>query len=341
MHGMMRPGGVCLALVLLLAAAAPAGAQDQEEIGVWKKEVKLALNILQSSYSNNWNGGDKGSVTWTGNVDAFLEKSFSERTNWRNTLKLAYGQSHQQERASDGSLYWPRPDKTDDLIDFESLFRMTPRSGWDPFAAFNFESKFEDLSDPSGRSLSLNPMTFKESAGVSRVLVKSDERELMLRLGMAYIQNSRKFYPDPLPDQTLQRENSTEVAGEMVANYKAKVLDGRVGWESKLVLTLPFSWSGKSIFEDGGFTTDSPLPEDVASYTTALDADWENTFTANITKVISVKLYMRWVYDKYDNTVKPVVEDGALVNEADVHQAIRKAGQFKQTLALGFGYTFN
>ena len=55
-----------------------------------------------------------------------------------------------------------------------------------------------------------------------------------------------------------------------------------------------------------------------------------------------MKLFLRWVYDKYDNTVKPVVdEDGGLVNEDDVHQAIRKGGQFKQTLALGFGYTFN
>ena len=55
-----------------------------------------------------------------------------------------------------------------------------------------------------------------------------------------------------------------------------------------------------------------------------------------------MKLFVRWVYDKYDNTVTPVVDDdGNLINEADVTQAIRLAGQFKQTLALGFGYTFN
>jgi len=54
-----------------------------------------------------------------------------------------------------------------------------------------------------------------------------------------------------------------------------------------------------------------------------------------------VSLFLRWVYDKYDSTVSPVVEDGVLVNEADVHRAIRTAGQFKQTMALGFGYTFN
>ncbi len=56
--------------------------------------------------------------------------------------------------------------------------------------------------------------------------------------------------------------------------------------------------------------------------------------------MISVKLFVRWVYDKYDNTVSPVVEDGNLVNAADVHKAIRKAGQFKQTMALGLTYKF-
>lgn len=337
MNGMKKSG---LALVLMaMVVAAPVLAQDA--VGVWKKEVKVGINILQSSYSNNWNGGDKGSVVWNGNIDANLEKQFSEGTNWRNALKLTYGQTHKQERAADGSLYWPKPDKTDDLIDFESLFRMTPKSGWDPFAAFKFKSMFEDLSDVSGRSLTINPMSFKESAGLSRMLIKTDERELMTRLGVAFIQNSRKYYVAAAPDETMERENSTEVAAEMVTEYKAKVLDGRVDWGSKLTLTLPFSYSGKSVFEDGGYTTIAALPSDVADYTTALDVDWENTFSANITKVISVKLFTRWVYDKYDNTVKPVVKDGALANEADVLNAIRKAGQFKQTLALGFGYTFN
>lgn len=340
MSGKKWLGGFVLASFMFVMAG-PVLAQDDLEIGVWKKEIKVGVNLLQSSYSNNWNGGDKGSVVWTGNIDAFLEKQFSERTNWRNTLKLAYGQTHSQERGGDGQLYWPKPDKTEDMVDFESLFRMTQKSGWDPYASFKFESMFEDLSDVSGRSLNLNPMTFKESAGISRTWVKTEERELMTRLGAAFLQNSRKFYPNPLPDEELQRENSTEFAAELVTQYMAKVLDNRVTWDSKLTLLMPFSYSGKSIFEDGGFTTSSALPDDIADYTTTMDVDWENTFTTNITKVISVKLYLRWVYDKYDNTVKPVVEDGALVNEADVHQAIRKAGQFKQTMALGFGYTFN
>jgi len=143
------------------------------------------------------------------------------------------------------------------------------------------------------------------------------------------------------PESEIGREATYEAAAEWITEYRVGALDGRVDWESKLSFILPFVYSGKSIFEDG-FNTVDPLPDDLASYATTVDVDFENTFTANITKVISVKLYVRWVFDKYDNTVGPVVdENNDLVNEEAVHQAIRKAGQFKQTLALGFGYKWN
>ncbi len=333
--------GVLLALVLIVVGVVPAVAQDETPMGVWQKEVKVGLNILQSSYSNNWNGGEKGSVVWTGNLDARFENQFSERSNWRNTLKLSYGQTHNQERGADGALFWQKPDKTDDIIDLESFYRRTLDSGWDPYVSFNFTSKFQDLTDLQGRELNFNPLTFKESFGISRKLVNTDKRKLLTRAGVAFIQNNRKYYPDDLPSTTTESESSNEIAAEWITEYRALTLNDRVDWESKLSFTLPISYSGKSVFEDG-FVSVGEFPEDVASYTTTLDVDWENTFTANITKVISVKLFVRWVYDKYDNTVSPVVDDaGNLVNEGDVTQAIRLAGQFKQTLALGFGYTFN
>lgn len=328
-----------VAMLVLAAVAVPVTAQDDEvPIGVWQKQFELGVNLLQSTYSNNWNGGDKGSVVWAGSFDGRMEKQ-TEATNWRNLLKLTYGQSHYQERDADG-LYWKKPDKTDDVIDFESLFRWTKSSGWDPFVAFNFKSMFDDRSDPANRSLTINPMTFKPSAGISRQFVDTDDRKLLGRLGVAYLYNSRKFFTDLAPSTDTQREGSTELAAEAVIEYKVGALDKRVDWESRLAFVLPFLYSGKSTFEDDLTPGDWGLPDDIAGYTTTLDVDWENTFTANITQVISVKLFIRWVYDKYDNTVAPVVEDGDLVNVDVVNQAIRKAGQFKQTLALGFSYKF-
>jgi len=332
------------ALLLLTVTALPALGQDAEPegppLGVWQKEFKIGLNILQSSYSQNWNGGDKGSVVWNGAFDGRMEKQYSERSNWRNTLKLAYGQTHNQEREDNGNLYWKRPDKTDDLIDFESLYRLTQKSGWDPYLALSFKSMFDDRNDPANRSLPFNPLILSPSAGISRKFVATEHRSLLARAGIAWVLNSRRFFTEPAPSTTTISETSNEVAAQAVIEYKVGALDKRVDWESKLTLLLPFVYSAKKVFEDDFNPVDFGLPADVASYTTTLDVDWENTFTANITKVISVKLYVRWVYDKYDNTVAPVYEDGDLVNAGDVAQAIRKAGQFKQTLALSFGYTF-
>ncbi len=331
-----------MALMMVIVASVALAEDDGPEIGVWQKEIVLGVDMLQSTYSNNWNGGEKGSIVWAGKIDAYLEKQFSARTNWRNTMKLAYGQTHNQDRDASDNLFWKKPDKTDDIIDIESMFRFTPESGWDPFVAFNFTSLFEDISDADDRPLNFNPMTFKESAGISRTFINNDKKVFMTRLGVAFIQNRRDFFLNGAPDDATETASGSEIAAEMVTEYKAKgMLEDRLDWESKLTLSLPLSYSGKSVFEDDLNPADFGLPEDIADYTTTLDVDFENTFTTNITKVISVKFYVRWVYDKYDNTVEPVYDSGALANESDVHGAIRKAGQFKQTLALGFGYKFN
>jgi len=338
---MHRAHRIGFALVIMAALVLPALAQDDEiPIGEWQSQYEIGVNMLQSSYSNNWNGGEKGSLVWAGNFDARLEKQYNEHLNWRNTLKLAYGQTHEQDRDDSGALYWKKPDKTDDIVDLDSLLRWQKKSGWDPYVGFGFRSMFDDRSDMEGRSIFMNPMSFKPSAGISRKFINTDERKLLTRLGVAYIYNSRSFFTDPAPDVTTQREGSSEMAAELITEYMTNALGDNLVWESKLTFIMPFLYTGKSVFQDDMNPADWGLPDDVAEYTTTLDVDWENTFTAKVTSLISVKLFVRWVFDKYDNTVSPVMENDILVNEADVVQAVRKAGQFKQTLALGVSYKF-
>ena len=79
----------------------------------------------------------------------------------------------------------------------------------------------------------------------------------------------------------------------------------------------------------------------MAGFTTTMGIDWENIFSTQISKIISVSLYLRWVYDKYDNSVAPAFDDdGGLVNGTDLRVATRKSGQFKQTMSIGFTYRF-
>ncbi|MFT5233919.1 MAG: hypothetical protein ACI9UQ_001961, partial [Candidatus Krumholzibacteriia bacterium] len=204
-------GWLTLCVVLCAGVAIAQDEAPEVPMGVWQKEIKFGVNILQSSYSNNWNGGEKGSVVWTGNLDARFEKQYNERNNWLNRLKLAYGQTLNQVRNPDGSLAWQRPDKNDDLIDFESMYRRTSVGGWDPFVAFNYLSLFKDVSDVEGRSIAFNPMTFKESLGISRKFVDTEDRILFSRLGVAFVQNSRKFFADAAPSTNTESSSSNEV----------------------------------------------------------------------------------------------------------------------------------
>jgi hypothetical protein len=84
------------------------------------------------------------------------------------------------------------------------------------------------------------------------------------------------------------------------------------------------------------------IDPDVAALSTRASLDWENIWTSQITKILSVSLYTRWIYDPYDNSVKPIpAAAGALTNQEAVRRAVRKAGQFKETLSIGVTYRFH
>ena len=121
-----------LALLLLsMTSVAPVLAQDEEEsehgkldVGVWYPSLTAGVNLTQSAYSDNWAGGDKGTVNWVLSVDADAKRQINPSLNWSNQLQLAYGQTSTQEPTGGGKS-WTRPDKTTDKILFESVGRWT------------------------------------------------------------------------------------------------------------------------------------------------------------------------------------------------------------------------
>ncbi|MBU1699415.1 MAG: DUF3078 domain-containing protein [Candidatus Eisenbacteria bacterium] len=338
-------------LVLLVAAAGLQNTQAEEkeiEVGKWYPTLESGITMTQSSYSDNWSGGDEGSIVWTFITNATLENQLNPKTNWNNELKLAYGQTLQQSMRDNGEKKWDRPEKSTDLLSFETIFRFT--MGWavDPFISGRFESQFQDASDPCGRTLALNPLKFKESVGFARHFINEEERSLLSRFGFALRQNSRKLFVQACsnaPSLSNETKSETSMDGgiEWVTDYNTKILENRVSWTSKLTLYQPIFYSGNDKFDDLSveMLEAAGLASDIGDFTTVIDADWENVFTTQITKLISVNLYMRWIYDKYDNSVPPVLtDDGGLKNPADIKAAVRKSGQFKETLALGLTYRF-
>ncbi|MEJ2678971.1 MAG: DUF3078 domain-containing protein, partial [Gemmatimonadota bacterium] len=109
-----------------LLLAGPARAQDEKPdtakndtlaIGRWYPEADAGINLTQSAYSNNWNGGDHGSIVWAGIVNGALQRRFNDRLAWSNTMVLAYGQTAQQTKNDAGQLVWQSPTKSTDRID--------------------------------------------------------------------------------------------------------------------------------------------------------------------------------------------------------------------------------
>jgi len=280
-------------------AAAPDG---------WQVSSDINLTLTQNAYTNNWDGDETGALSWVFNSNTLAENQLADAVNNSNTLKLSFGQTHKQD---EDSREWDRPSTNTDLIDFRSVFRFT--YGWpvDPFASGRVESWFLDTSDRE-KTRTLNPTTFTESAGIARVFIKGESRELTARLGGAVRQHlDRDALPedaDELPEGETQRENVfTNDAGlEFVSTFRTPLADGAITLTSDLTVYQAFYYSESDALKE------LPGADDWKS----TDINWENTFSAGITKHIVVNLYVQVLYDK---EIDPDV-------------------RLKETLSLGFTF---
>lgn len=345
MRGTMRRFIIGIWMVATAAVTLPAQAEEEEkkiEVGRWYNNVETGLNLTQSAYSDNWKGGGNSSLAWTAFFNGGLQKKFHNKLHWANTLRLRFGQTHTRRERSDGTTGWEKPEKTEDKIDFETLLLRAGEWAVEPYASARWQSFFLDEDDPFGRDIVLNPNTFRESIGAARHLMEQGKEEFVLgRFGATARQNFRRFFVDPVSDD---KDNSFAVDGglELQLDWRVKIFKEKLAWRGKIDVYQPFWWSEASTFDEispDSLIADGIDPE-VKDYTTVVDVGWENTFTTQITKWIAFNIYVEFVYDKYDNSVVPIVDDsGALENPAQVSDAIRKSLQWKQT--FGVGLTIN
>lgn len=334
------PRTLLCAIVLLCAPVARAQDAKPIEPGPWKFGSTAGLTLTQSSFSSNWAGGDKGSLVWVLNGDARAERQFSTRFNLTNTLQLAYGQTSRQsaDPADPSKLVWGTPDKTTDLIAFESTGRWTLQSLVDPYLAFRAESQFSDRSNPLG-AITLNPIKLKESAGVARVLLKAEDREAITRVGFGFRQTLAKTIVDPA---TLARESFTSNDGGIEWNTTATypMLEKKVIYKGSLLVFKPLFYSKADALDafDAAAIAADPTREPVTDFWKSADVNFLNTFTAGIAKHLSVALLAHLVYDKFDSAANVDNAQPLATQIPEIDKNIRKAGQFKQTLSIALTY---
>ena len=254
---------ICLAL--LLTAASAASAQE------WKKTADLGLALTQSGYSDSWAGGESGSITWAFNGNLTAERNLNDKTNWLNTLKLQWGQTHTQDAVTKD---WAKPEKSSDRIFLESLVKFDLGFKVDPYAAVTLETQFSDKSDPSEDKL-IYPRLFTESAGFGRKLIAEETRTLFSRVGFAVRQ--RSFF-DGMEHSTVKDgglewvtdHQQTFSEGSMKVVNKLRVFQAVVNSESD---TLGDEWK-------------------------STDLAFESAFSASISKYIQMTVFAEWLYDE-------------------------------------------
>ena len=266
----------------------------------WKKSVDLSLTATQSSYSDNWTGGEAGNLSWVALANSVFEKKFSEIINSKTTAKFSFGQTHSQDQETKK---WAKPTKSTDLVDVETLTRFTLKMWVDPYLAFRFESQFLDASVPKVKRY-INPKKLTESGGVSRMFYKTEKDEILTRLGLALRQIITEEVVDTVMEKT--ETNSTSDGGiESVSDVRLTLSD-KISYTSKLSLYKALFFSESDKFKG--------TPKE--DYWKEVDVNWENSVSVSITKYVVVSLYTQLLYDKQ----------------------ISKKGRFKENLSLGVTY---
>jgi hypothetical protein len=292
---MMNRSTPVLLVVFLVLFSGSAVSED------WNLSMDANVTFTENTYSDNWVGGEAGALIWVFNSNFLAEKQLTSSLHSRNTLKLLFGQTHNQDTETK---VWRSPEKTTDLIDFESVFKLT--KGWavDPFLSGRIETQFWDGSDPENNRY-INPMKITEAIGASKDLIKEEKREWNVRLGVA----TRQYLDrDQIVGNVSETFTSLDGGIQFDSEFKTTLSEDKITLTSKLTVYKALIYSEKDVLAG----------TEAEDYWKSPDLNWENIFTANITKYLMVNLYIQLLYDK----------------EVDL------GGRFKQTMALGVTYKF-
>ena len=258
-------------VMIVIVATAGLFAEDWNTVG------DIAITMNQNAYSDNWAGGERGSISWVFNANFLAEKQLTAKVHNKNTLKLAFGQTHNQmiDELTDEK-YWEKPVKSTDIIDFESMFRFTLGAFVDPFASFRDESQFLDESGEETKIF--NPNTTTETFGIVKVFIKDDTQELSTRLGGAF----KQYF-----DSNLE-ENSNDGGVEFVGIYTKPFKENMIKYSTNLNLYKPFFHSNSDDFEGTDF-------EDAWKQ---VRMNWQHDVDISLTSLINLKLYVQLLYNK-------------------------------------------
>ncbi len=233
--------------------------------GGWKTSITSSFNITEAFYNDKWQKEDVSNITWNVQLNGAASRDLTSSLFLKNRLLLLYGQTFLQD-ATTGN--WKKPVKSQDKIEEESVLSL--RKGWpvDPYFSFYFLSQFFDEPD----TMYVNPMTFQESFGFEREILKNKGNNFTTRFGLAL-------------KQVVNRKDTTSVPKE-----------GGMEW----ITHGKFKVSETSVYEINLRVFKALMSNQPDSVTTwkAPDISFENILTVSVSKYVNMNAYLLLYYDK-------------------------------------------
>jgi hypothetical protein len=270
----------------------------------WMLQFETGVGLTQATYSDNWQGGEAGSIVWAANFLGKAEKQLAPSWFSGNQLKLEFGQTHSQNK---DTKVWQTPQKSADKIRYDGIIRLT--KGWvvDPYAAGTVESQFLDASSLLHKRY-VNPIDLTEATGVARNIFKIENvRQLTMRLGLGLRQHLVKM-DDPADASLTISETDNNGGIEWVTDLQLGSATTKTSFISKLTLF-------KALFNSQAEDL-TGLPNE--NYWKTADVNWDNMLRASLTSLLQMNLAWQLLYDK----------------------EVSQGGRFKETLTLGVAYKF-
>ncbi|MDD3144213.1 MAG: DUF3078 domain-containing protein [Candidatus Cloacimonetes bacterium] len=237
----------------------------------WEIDSDIMVNLTQSQFSDNWAGSELSNITWAATMNNTAQKQLAEWLKNKNTLKLAFGQTHLQKEDILGDTYWDAPQKSTDQIAFESLMQFTLKSFVDPYLSLRADSQF--LDETGTETLLVNPVLFTESAGIMKTIIDAEKTKLNVRLGGAVRENwNRRVSGIPIDGGVEGIVEFKQILGLLNASYNSRLS------------------AYKALFKSDATAADDNWK--------ALDYKWENLLSFNLWKMLSLNLNLDVIYEK-------------------------------------------
>ncbi|PKP49843.1 MAG: hypothetical protein CVT92_14840 [Bacteroidetes bacterium HGW-Bacteroidetes-1] len=283
-------------LSYLLIASLVLNAQDKQPEN-WTREGKFGLNLSQNHLSN-WAAGGQSSLNSLGNLN-YSANYLKDNTKWDNSLNLNLGYSIIGDAKSI---------KTDDKIEFNSLYGLKASEKLFYSLTFSFKTQFADGFDYKVDST--NPISRFMAPGY-----------ITLGAGMDWKPNAYftlNFSPltgriTIVSDQTLADSGTfgVEPGENLRFELGAKAM-------AKLELEVAKNVTLGSKLE---------LFSDYLKNPQNVDVDWQTLITMKVNSWLNANISAHLIYD-----------DDIMITDKDGNKGPRT--QFKEVLSIGLSYVF-